>query len=144
LLAAILLVAGFALLPLVSPSIPRGTATADQLYVLPAGTRAFVLFFYIALTGLYFVTFWTDGRRTLPMKTWGMALVRTDCQPVDLRRAIVRFAAVWIGAVTGLSGYAVAGRWGLLAGLINFGWAWVDPERQFLHDRIARTRIVRR
>jgi uncharacterized RDD family membrane protein YckC len=24
----------------------------------------------------------------------------------------------------------------------NFLWAFVDPERQFLHDRIAGTRIV--
>jgi uncharacterized RDD family membrane protein YckC len=144
LLAAILLIAGFALLPLVNPGAPGGIASADQLYVLPAATRAFVLFFYIALTGLYFVTFWTDGRRTLPMKTWGMALVRTNGASVDLRRAIVRFAAAWIGAVTGICGYAVAGRWGLLAGLLNYSWAWFDADRQFLHDRIAGTRIVRR
>ena len=26
---------------------------------------------------------------------------------------------------------------------INFLWAGVDPERQFLHDRIAGTRILR-
>ena len=26
--------------------------------------------------------------------------------------------------------------------VVNFLWAFVDPERQFLHDRIAGTRIV--
>jgi uncharacterized RDD family membrane protein YckC len=128
----------------VSPSAPGGIATAEQLYVLPAGARAFVFFYYIAVTGLYFVTFWTSGRRTLPMKTWGLALTQVDGSAVDLRHAIVRFAAAWIGLVAGLCGYVLAGRCGLLAGLVNFAWAWVDPDRQFLHDRIAATRIVRR
>lgn len=144
LLSAILLVAGFAALPLVSPSASGGVATADRLYVPPAGARAFVLFYYIAVTGLYFVAFWSSGRRTLPMKTWGLALIQVDGRAVDLRHAIVRFAAAWIGPVAGLCGYVFAGRWGLLAALVNFGWAWVDPDRQFLHDRIAGTRIVRR
>jgi len=144
LLAAILLVAGFAALPLVSPSAPGRVANVDRLYVLPAGTRAFVLFYYIAVTGLYFVAFWTSGRRTLPMKTWGLALIQVGGSAVDLRHAIVRFAAAWIGPVAGLCGYVFAGRWGLLAALVNFGWAWLDPDRQFLHDRIAATRIVRR
>jgi uncharacterized RDD family membrane protein YckC len=144
LLAAILLVAGFAALPLVNPSARGGVPAADQLYVLPAGARAFVLFYYIAATGLYFVTFWTNGRRTLPMKTWGLALTQVDGSAVDLRHAIVRFASAWIGPVAGLCGYAIVGRWGLLAGFVNFAWAWVDSDRQFLHDRIAATRVVRR
>jgi len=32
--------------------------------------------------------------------------------------------------------------WLVVAGF-NFLWAAVDPDRQFLHDRIAGTRIVR-
>jgi hypothetical protein len=36
----------------------------------------------------------------------------------------------------GLGPYAVAGL------CINFAWALVDSQRQFLHDRIAGTRVV--
>jgi len=39
----------------------------------------------------------------------------------------------------GAAGYARSAV-GLLA--LNYAWALVDPDRQFLHDRIAGTRLV--
>jgi len=142
LLAALLLVAGFALLPLVGP--PAGVApNAGQLYLLPTETRAFVLVYYAAVSGLYFIAFWTNGRRTLPMKTWHLALVRAGGGSLGARQAIIRYFSAWIGPIIGLALYGAFGRWGFLAGLANYAWAWVDRDRQFLHDRIAGTRIVR-
>lgn len=143
LLTAVLLVAGFAMLPLVNPGLPGPSPTASQLYLLPAGSRAFLLFYYVAVTGVYYLAFWTGGRRTLPMKTWGLALMQANGRDVDLRHAIMRFLGGWLGPAAGLAAYGLWGRWGLVLLLANFGWAWLDPDRQFLHDRIAGTRIVR-
>ena len=144
LLAALLLVAGFAVLPLVGMPGTGQPRAATDLYVLPAGSRAFLFVFYVAVAGIYFTRFWTKGRRTLPMKTWGLGLLGPSESPLGSRVAIIRYFAGWIGPLTGLAGYALWGRWGLLAGLLNYYWAWLDPDRRFLHDRIAGTRIVRR
>ena len=62
------------------------------------------------------------------MKTWRVGLLSADGTPVDFRRALARFL------------YAAAGT--LLAGA-GFIWALADRDRQFLHDRLAGTRIVR-
>jgi hypothetical protein len=35
------------------------------------------------------------------------------------------------------------GRWALAALALNYAWAFVDMDRQFLHDRIAGTRLMR-
>jgi uncharacterized RDD family membrane protein YckC len=143
LLAAVMLVAGFAVLPLVNPSAGGGDHPVEQLYVLPAASRAFLLFYYAAVFGIYCIGFWSNGRRTLAMKTWGLALARPTGGSIDMRLAIRRFAAAWIGPAASLAGYMILGRWGLALGLVNHAWGWVDPERQFLHDRLAGTRIVR-
>jgi uncharacterized RDD family membrane protein YckC len=143
LLTAVVLVAGFAVLPLVSPATPATTHTAEQLYLLPAETRAFLLLYYVAITGAYCIGFWTNGHRTLPMKTWNLKLVARGGETVDVRRAILRFVAGWIGPAAALLGYAAFGRWGLLLGLANHAWGLVDTDRQFLHDRLAGTRIIR-
>lgn len=143
LLFALLLVGGFAVLPFVNPLPAGGSHSVDQLYVLPAASRAFLLCYYIAVTGAYCVGFWSNGRRTLAMKTWGLALARPDAGSIDTRLATRRFFAAWIGPVAGLGGYLVLGRWGLVLGLLNHGWGWIDVDRQFLHDRLAGTRLVR-
>ncbi len=80
------------------------------------------------IAGAYFVWQWSHGGQTLPMKTWRMRLVTRDGAPVGARLAWMRYLV----ALTGL----------LLLG-VGFLWALVDPERQFLHDRFAGTRIVR-
>ena len=84
---------------------------------------------YLALiAGAYFVWQWSRSGQTLAMKTWRLRLVTRQRSPVGMRQACAR--------------YLVA-----LAGLLLFGagflWAGLDSERQFLHDRITGTRIVR-
>lgn len=76
---------------------------------------------------LYFVWFWLNGGQTLPMKTWKIRLVGAD--PGNLRptQALLRYLAAWPSV--------------LLFGVGIF-WAFFDKEKQFLHDRIAGTRIV--
>ena len=81
------------------------------------------------------------------MKTWRLALVRADGGAVDARTAVVRYVAAWIGPAASLVAYAAlqpANLGAHAAWLVAIGYLWplVDPDRQFLHDRIAGTRIV--
>lgn len=81
-----------------------------------------------AVCGVYFIYCWRHSGQTLAMKTWGVRLVRADHKPLSLRLALARYGLALLG---------------LLAGGTGFVWAAVDPERQFLHDRLLGTRIVR-
>lgn len=143
LLFALLLVAGFAALPVIGPPHTGTAYSARQLYLLPASSSAFLFCLYVVVAGVYCVGFWSNGRRTLAMKTWGLALATLDGNHQDVRRATIRYFAGWIGPAAGLAGFALFGSWGLAAGLLNYYWGWLDADRQFLHDRIAGTRIIR-
>lgn len=77
----------------------------------------------------YFVWFWRKSGQTLAMQTWKIKVVCTDgTTPVSLRQALLRYVLSWPSLL--LCG----------AGIL---WALLDRDRQFLHDRLAGTRIVR-
>jgi len=136
---AIVLVAGFALTPVMSPVADPGHAlVTPSALARVAGFTALV-----ALLGAYGVLGWSGGRRTLPMKTWRLALVDATGAPPTPSRALVRYAAAWIGPLVALAAYATThSRWAALALALNYAWALVDRERRFLHDRLAGTRLV--
>jgi uncharacterized RDD family membrane protein YckC len=144
LLVAILFIASFALLPLVTPG-HAGSAQSLTVPALPQRVALGCVLF--AVLAVYFVWSWSNGKRTLPMKTWRLRLVRSDGSPVPVRTALLRYLAAWIGPALALAAYAAlapAG-WGAHATWLvafNFLWAFVDRDRQFLHDRVAGTRIV--
>ena len=85
--------------------------------------QAWVLF----VAAAYFVGFWSHGGQTLPMKTWHIRLVRVDGAKIGIVQGINRFA------------FAVLG---FLAAGLGFLWALWDRDRQFLHDRIAGTKLI--
>lgn len=99
--------------------------------------------------GAYFVWFWTHGGQTLAMKTWRIRVLASDGQEVKTTQAIARYLLAWLWVLPGLAtGWALGAKnWMLLwipAVNILF-WAltiYLDPQRQFLHDRIAGTRLV--
>jgi uncharacterized RDD family membrane protein YckC len=97
--------------------------------------------------GAYFIYFWINGRRTLAFKTWQLKLVSADGNIVTLKQAVTRYVACWIGPAIGLALFMLIGTqgsaWWVFGLLANFLWALVDPARQFLHDRVARTRVVK-
>jgi uncharacterized RDD family membrane protein YckC len=93
-----------------------------------SGWRRHLLQAYVlAVAGAYFVWFWTRGGQTVAMKTWRIRLVSAEGGPVGRARAIRRYL------------FALAGGAALGAGFL---WALVDRDRQFLHDRLARTLLV--
>jgi uncharacterized RDD family membrane protein YckC len=143
LVAAIVLVAGFALVPFVSPEASRDHALA----VPTLRGRLVSSLALLVLFAAYFGWSWSAGRRTLPMKAWRLSLVTRGGAPVPAKRALLRYLAWWIGPTLGLAAYALAKPLGLGAlsaplFLLNYLAALADPERQFLHDRVAGTRLV--
>lgn len=79
------------------------------------------------LLGVYFVWCWVKAGQTLAMKTWGLWLVDAKSgRPLRPLQACVRYGMGWLCWPTGLA---------LL-------WSFLDPNNQFLHDRIAGSRIV--
>ena len=75
--------------------------------------------FILAVFAAYFLWCWLRSGQTLAMKAWGIRVV--DVTP---RRAIVRFLLA------------------LLLLPVSIAWALFDRDRQFLHDRLAGTRLV--
>jgi uncharacterized RDD family membrane protein YckC len=140
LLLAVVLVTGFL-------TLPATRAAPGSLALPPLPARVFTFCLVFGIAGLYFVWCWTNGRRTLPMKTWRMALVRADGRVVEARTAVTRYVCAWIGPLVALAAYeflqpqdlGAHAAWWLLLG---YAWPAVDPDRQFLHDRLARTRLV--
>ena len=80
--------------------------------------------YLLVVTASYFIWFWRRGQ-TLAMKTWRIRVVDTMGAPLSLRQALTRFT---LAAV--------------LPGL-NQLWAFFDRDKQFLHDRLCGTRLVR-
>jgi len=142
LLTAMAFVAGFVFLPFL-PHDP-----ARQTLVVPSILARAVMFgTLVAGAGFYYVWCWSDGRRTLPQKTWRLRLLDRAGAPPTRARALVRYVACWIGPALALAAYALLaprGHGPNAAAFIALGYCWavVDPDRQFLHDRIAGTWVV--
>ncbi|EXI76788.1 MAG: RDD family protein [Candidatus Accumulibacter sp. SK-11] len=75
---------------------------------------------------IYFVWFWLHGGQTLAMKTWRIRLVTRDGLPVRPAQALLRYLLCWPSILSG----------------VGIFWAVLDREGQFLHDRLAGTRLI--
>jgi uncharacterized RDD family membrane protein YckC len=146
LLAALALVVGFALLPVLTAA-PSPPVLERALPLLRPAAQAISFGCLFAVLGAYCAWGWSSGRRTLPMKTWRLAMESTRGAPVSISRAAVRYVACWIGPGLAIATYAGLrslgyGRWTMALLAFNYAWALVNSDRQFLHDRIAGTRLV--
>lgn len=82
---------------------------------------------YLALVACcYFVPQWRTGQ-TLAMKTWRIRAVEVNGEPLNIRRALMRYILAVVS-------------WLLLGA--GYLWALADRDGQFLHDRLAGTRLV--
>lgn len=135
-------------------------AMADFIFL--AGIRPFTQFLTLnfneawllklwlfIIIGLYFVFFWVRSGQTLAMKTWRIRLENTENQKLPLVKAIVRYFLVWAWF---LPGFAIAAQlklspWASLStvSIVLLIWALTaifDKNGQFLHDKLAKTRLV--
>ncbi|WP_245004552.1 RDD family protein [Paraburkholderia sacchari] len=105
---------------------------------------------WIALVaGVYFVGFWHRGGQTLPMKTWRLRVTGPDGAPPSLARATLRYFAAWLWFLPPLALHPLLNLSVPHTLMLEAVWfalwaarARFAPGRQFLHDRIAGTRIV--
>jgi len=86
-----------------------------------------LIFHVFVVLGAYFIWYWSHGGQTLAMQTWKIQLTTAAGTHPTLARMMLRYALAW-------------------PSLVYFGvgliWALFDRDRQFLHDRLAGTRLV--
>jgi uncharacterized RDD family membrane protein YckC len=100
------------------------------------------------LLALYFTWFWVKGQ-TLAMKTWHIKVVDPHGMSLNWPRALLRYVLSWVWFLPPL---AVGGFFKLSGGeltVIVIGWVaiWAilsrfHPQRQYLHDMLAGTRLI--
>ncbi|MGA8006641.1 MAG: RDD family protein [Burkholderiales bacterium] len=91
------------------------------------GWRHLALQLYLgAVFAGYFLWCWLRGGQTLAMKAWHIRLVAPGRERVPPGKALLRFVLAVLLVPSG----------------IGIVWALFDRERQFLHDRLAGTRLV--
>jgi uncharacterized RDD family membrane protein YckC len=115
LVTAVVFVASFIVLPFVGELKTAWQRHFFQVWIL------LVLF-------VYFAAFWLRSGQTLAMKTWRIRLVNREGGRISRRQAAGRFILALLGLMLGGAG---------------FFWALFDRDRQFLHDRLMGTRLVR-
>ena len=111
-------------------------------YPLPSPMLQVFQLYMFSVVGAYFVWCWRHGGQTLPMKTWQMRVESGDGQRLTLIRAWWRYTLIWGSLAPALGLYALGLKWGLMLILLPLLWPLIDSERQFLHDRLAGTRLV--
>jgi uncharacterized RDD family membrane protein YckC len=88
--------------------------------------RTLLQAFVAAVFAAYFLWCWLRGGQTLAMKAWRIRVVPADGGALSPATALLRFGLALV----------------LVPLAIGPLWAIVDRERQFLHDRLAGTRLV--
>lgn len=94
-----------------------------------AAFAPWVLLLHLFLvTGLYFVWYWHRHGATLAMQTWRLRVVDArDGTLLTLPRAALRYALSWPS---------------LFCLGVGYVWAFADPDRQFMHDRLVGSCVV--
>jgi uncharacterized RDD family membrane protein YckC len=109
------------------------------------GLQAFLFLIF----GIYFAWFWSQGRQTVAMRTWHIALLTNEGKPLSQARAAWRYVLSYLWFVPGLavawwSGLKGAGM--LLPLFINLIamalYARFAGDKQFLHDKLAGTSLI--
>ena len=101
------------------------------------------------IIGLYFVYFWSSSGQTLAMKTWRIRVTDRELQKLPLTKAIVRYILAWMWFLPALaiSAQLELKNWNSIV-MVAAGiaiWAMIatfDKDKEFLHDKWAKTRLV--
>jgi uncharacterized RDD family membrane protein YckC len=107
-------------------------------------------FVFFLVAAAYFIHAWSGSGHTLAMKTWRIKVVKLGYKTVPFRAAAIRYLMAW--------GWFLPA----IVACYAFGWssvrdvsiavaagiaAWAatalfDKDKQFLHDRVAGTRLI--
>ena len=104
--------------------------------------------FLFVVLGIYFTWLWAKGQ-TLAMKTWKIRVVDAVGKPLTQPRALLRYVLSYLWFLPPLLGAWLAGVTGPQTYVLIIGWVCIyallsrfQPQRQYLHDMLAGTRLV--
>jgi uncharacterized RDD family membrane protein YckC len=110
--------------------------------------RPLLLAFLVVVFGIYFAWCWSKGQ-TLAMRTWKIRVEDRTGRPPRQLRALFRYGCSWLWVLPPLAFAAPMNlsAWGLGGALLSWMIVWallsyLHPQRQFLHDAMAGTRLV--
>ncbi len=108
--------------------------------------------YLFCVTAAYFTWCWRHGGQTLAMKTWRFRVVDATGGALSFKRALSRFIVAMVFYGPACVGVAllffpdrvsrVITMWAFLPLAATILWARHDADRQFLHDRLAGTRLI--
>lgn len=152
-----------------TPTVKRRLISMVYEAFLLTAVEALAIFIYIAATRLqhsslidhgrnavfflvaaaYFIHAWSGSGHTLAMKTWRIKVVKLGYAKVPLRAAAVRYLMAWgwfLPALVVCYAFGLkpgAQIWAVVIGAVAWGLtAFLDKDRQFLHDKVAGTRLI--
>lgn len=103
----------------------------------------------VLVVGAYFIHAWTGSGFTLAMKTWRIKIVMLGHAHVPFKNALLRYALAWGWVLPALAASYVRNlthqQTAIVLAIGIAGWAmtaFFDKDRQFLHDRLAGTRLI--
>ena len=121
-------------------------ATQSKHALVLRHARMFWLFLVI---GAYFVFCWSRSGQTLAMQTWRIKAVDLDGGKLPVVKAIVRYCLAYMWFLPAMALVLQLGlkEWPAMAliALGMAGWAFtarLDQHGQFMHDRLAKTRLI--
>ncbi len=88
----------------------------------PGAMPFFQAYLLLVMLG-YFSWFWMHGGQTVAMRAWRFRVERADGRPLRFAQACLRFVLAWLLP-------------------LSIVWALFDRDKQFLHDRLAGTRLA--
>ena len=115
-----------------------------------AGRHGLQAFLFVVL-GAYFGWFWSHGGQTVAMKTWRLRVQRVDGRPLTFTHALLRFLLSWLWFLPATMSLWLAGASSaapiaaaLTTGIVVYAaLTRLHPDRQFWHDTVCGTRLVR-
>ena len=155
--------------PVTTPSLKRRLICLVYEAFLATAVAAFGILIFLLLTqravdpvvyygrsvalfvvlGIYFIHSWTGSGHTLAMKTWRIKVVMLGHARVPFRAAALRYIFAWGWVLPALvisyrlqlsrPNIAIALGVGIVVWALT---AFLDKDRQFLHDKLARTRLI--
>lgn len=122
-------------------------SSVGVLFSHPLSPRTLQAILFLVL-GIYFAWFWSKGQ-TLAMKTWHIRVVDKLGRPLTRTRAIARYALAWLWLLPPLAILSPLHLPMAEVAVLTLGWVaiWAvlsrfHPQRQFLHDLLAGTRLI--
>lgn len=124
------------------------TLTQSRHGLALRGTRQIWLFTAI---GIYFLICWRRNGQTLPMKAWHIRLQSVSGGSLTWQQMLTRYALMWPIPLAGTALIWAAATWSgwpaflmfiVITPFLVFVPTWFTQDEQFLHDRLAGTRLL--